>query len=241
MAGGDSQDQAKRLLDSVAALVARDDAVPALYDRLAPSYDSFRTLWIGLAERPAERALLQDVAACLTPRVRVLDAGCGTGALARKLSELEPGAKLTMLDASSGMLARAGDVKGERLLGDVRSLPFDDGEFDVVVSGWVIETLDDPVAAVSEFVRVVDLHGRVLYMFCSLPGGWVSRAGTKLLRETVEHGFAGRFLPPARTPWHDCERSHRCRFQGGLTSEIALAKCCTVEAGVVPTAAEASG
>jgi hypothetical protein len=89
-------------------------------------------------------------------------------------------------------------------------------------------------------VRVIAPHGQVLYTFCSLPEGWISRAGTVLLRAAVGRGFAGDFLAPERTPWHDCGRSHRRRFQGGLTTQAALRKCCTVGDGIVPPAVAAS-
>lgn len=130
------------------------------------------------------------------------------------------------------MLARAGDVPGERLIGDVQDLPFPDGSFDLVASSWVIEALPDPLRAAREFVRVISPSGHVFYTFASLPGGWLSKAGSTLLRSAVERRFAGDFLPPERTPWHDCGRSHRLRFQGGLTTEIALRKCCQVAPAV---------
>ncbi|MDQ2787222.1 MAG: class I SAM-dependent methyltransferase, partial [Chloroflexota bacterium] len=88
---------------------------------------------------------------------------------------------------------------------------------DLVVSSWVIEAVPDPLQAMSEYLRVINEGGYVLYTFCSLPAGWVSRAGTALLRATVEHQFGGTFLPPERTPWHDCNRSYRLRSPAGLT------------------------
>jgi ubiquinone/menaquinone biosynthesis C-methylase UbiE len=134
------------------------------------------------------------------------------------------------------MLVKADDVPGKRVAGDVQHLPFPDDTFDVVVSAWVIETVQDPLRAVSEYVRVIEPHGHVLYTFCSLPDRWLTRAGTALLRAGVNRGFAGDFLAPERTPWHDCERSHRRRFHGGLTTQVALRKCCTVGDGIVPSA-----
>jgi ubiquinone/menaquinone biosynthesis C-methylase UbiE len=214
-------------------------AVPSLYDRLAPAYDALRGLWVKLVGGPAERALVDDLAAALEPGMRILDAGCATGAIARKALALEPTARLTLLDASERMLAKAEDVPGERVAGDVQRLPFADGTFDLVVSAWAVETVDDPLRAVSEYVRAIAPHGHVLYTFCSLPDGSISRAGTVLLRAAVSRGSAGDFLAPERTPWHDCGRSHRRRFQGGLTTQVSLRKCCTVGDGIVPPAAAA--
>ena len=92
----------------------------------------------------------------------------------------------------------------------------------------------------SEYLRVINDGGFVLYTFCSLPGGWVSRAGTALLRGIVEHRFAGHFLGTEETPWHDCERSRRVRSHTGLTTFVVLRKCCTVGPGILPAPMEPS-
>lgn len=208
--------------------------VREVYDRVAGRYEHFRELWLKLAGRTAEEAMIEDLRAVLRPGARVLDAGCGTGALARQVLELEPEAELALLDLSPAMLEQAGDLPGGHVLGSVLDLPFDAGRFDVVVSAWVIETVPDPMRAVQEYLRVLTPSGQVLYSFCSLPDGWVSRAGSAWLRAAVRHGFAGEFLPVERIPWHGCERSHRSRFAGGLTSVISLRTCCTVAPPVLP-------
>ncbi len=218
---------------------APSDDVQAVYDRAASSYDRFRERWLAVAGRSAEQAMLDDLAAALTPGARVLDAGCGTGALSRQMLARCPTIDLAMLDLSAGMLARTADLPGERLQGSVLELPFADGAFDVVVSAWVIETVVDPRAAVTEFLRVLARDGLLVYTFCSLPQGWASRTGSALLRSMVKHGFAGEFLDDTHTPWHDCARSHRRSFHGGITTEIALGACCDVNASVLPRVADA--
>lgn len=215
-------------------LNAPDGDVRALYERAAARYDHFRELWLRLAGAPAEQALLDDLRAVLPPGARVLDAGCGTGALARQVLRIEPTAQITLLDLSPAMLARAADVPGEHIVGSVLDLPVADDSFDVVISGWVIETVPDPMAAVREYLRAINPEGHVLYTFCSLPQGFFSRAGSAWLRAAVGRGFAGEFLPEARTPWHDCPRSHRLRAHGGLVTEVALRKCCHVGESLVP-------
>ncbi len=212
--------------------------VRIVYDRVASSYDHFRELWLRIAGADAERAMLADVVPLLHPATRVLDAGCGTGAMSRQMLASCPQIGLTMLDLSPEMLARTADLPGTRLEGSMLELPFADGSFDLAVSAWVIETVTDPQLAVTELLRVLAPGGRLVYTFCSLPDGWFSRAGSALLRAGVEHGFAGEFLDEEHTPWHDCGSSHRRRFRGGLTTEIALGTCCTVGPGVLPTAAD---
>ena len=178
--------------------------------------------------------MLSDLAAVLAPGQRVLDAGCGTGAIARQIRGMQPDAHLTLLDGSAAMLAQAGEIGDERLVGDVCALPFDDDRFDVISCAWVIETVDDPRLAVTELLRVLAPEGFLLYTFCSMPGGWLSRAASVVLRRVVSEQFAGNFLAPEEIPWHDCDRSRKVSFYGGLSTYVLLRKCCTVSAGVLP-------
>ncbi len=224
-----------QVLDDVDRLLsAAPDDARAVYDRMAKQYDRFRDLWLKVAGSTMETAMLDDLRTILRPGDHMLDAGAGTGALSRRVLALQPDLDLTLLDLSPGMLAHAADLPGTHIEGSVLALPFPDDRFDVVVSGWVIETVPNPIRAVREYLRVIKPTGYVVYTFCSLPHGWVSRAGTAFLRGVVENRFAGRFLPPEETPWHDCERSRRVRSHAGLTTYIVLRKCCPVGPGIVP-------
>ncbi len=202
--------------------------VRRLYDHAAPRYDSYRVGWLRAAGASAESALLADLAHTVRSGHRVLDAGSGTGAVSRHLRELVPAANITMVDFSARMLARAVIAGAPRTVGSVLELPFPDNTFDVVVSAWVIETVPDPHAVVVELLRVLAPGGRLFYTFCSRPVSWLALVRSLALRTVVRWSFAGRFLGSKRTPWHECAASHRARFHGGLTTEIALAKCCTV-------------
>lgn len=198
------------------------------YRRAAPRYGFYRRLWLDLAGEAAEQALLADLAGTLRPGMRVLDAGCGTGAISREILRLCPGVRLAMLDLCPAMLAEAAGTGAPRVIGDAVQLPFADGAFDVVVSAWAIETMADPKRAVAGYLRVLARRGRVFCTFCSRPPGWTARLRSLPLRCVVRAGFAGRFLTPARTPFHDCRMARRRRFHDGLVTGIALAKCCTV-------------
>lgn len=220
-----------------AALPREGESIESIYEEVAPEYDRFRDLWLRVAGKGAEDELLRDVGAVLRPGDRVLDAGCGTGAVSRKIHALQPAAKLTLLDLTPAMLERARDIPGQHVLGDVQTLPFADDSFDVVVSVWVIETVPDPRRAVAEFLRVLAPNGFLFYCFCSLPDGSLSRAGTALLRKAVHRYFAGNFLArEAAIPAHDCDRSRILRFHGGLTTFVLQRKCCSVTVDALPVA-----
>jgi SAM-dependent methyltransferase len=86
---------------------------------------------------------------------RVLDVGCGEGALTRVLEEECPGEVLGC-DRDAGLLAELG---GRGLRGDAAHLPFADDSVDLVVCQALLINLADPASAVAEFARVAS--GRV--------------------------------------------------------------------------------
>jgi SAM-dependent methyltransferase len=101
---------------------------------------------------------------------RWLDVGCGTGALTGAVLELAEPAHVTAIDPSSGFVeharAAAGGAPATFVEGDAQSLPFDDGTFDVAVSGLVINFVPDPQRAVSEMARTTGAGGAVaLYVW----------------------------------------------------------------------------
>ncbi|HJQ03550.1 MAG TPA: class I SAM-dependent methyltransferase [Jatrophihabitans sp.] len=99
------------------------------------------------------------------PGDRVLDAACGSGnamlAAARRFAEV------TALDFSPAMLAearhRAGVERTQvRLVeGDLESLPFPDGYFDVVLSAFGAMFSPDQVRTAAELARVCRPGGRI--------------------------------------------------------------------------------
>ena len=213
-------------------LPARRSAhVRTVYERAARGYDRYyRRAWLAVAGGDAERALLARVVPVLAglDAPQVLDAGAGTGALSRELAAALPNIHPVLVDLSPAMLARAADLDDPRAVASLEVLPFRDGQFDVVMCAWVIETVDDPRAAVTELLRVLRPGGLLLYSFCSRPAGRRDRWRSGLLRAIVHSVFAGHFLAEAEIPFHSCEVSARTSFAGGAVTLVSLGTCCTV-------------
>lgn len=115
------------------------------------------------------RALHAHVArvlgAHLGERAAVLDAGCGTGGLIRRLAARWPAWRWTGLDSSPLAIELARERCGssaEVCPGDVAKLPFGEAAFDAVVSADVLYQVDDDVAALREFYRVLRPGGVIV-------------------------------------------------------------------------------
>jgi SAM-dependent methyltransferase len=96
------------------------------------------------------------------PDLRVLDAGCGTGGLIRRLSPRHPSWRWTGVDLEplAVDLARGWTSGADVRQASVTALPFGDATFDVVVSADVLYHVDDDEAALGEFFRVLRPGGR---------------------------------------------------------------------------------
>jgi ubiquinone/menaquinone biosynthesis C-methylase UbiE len=93
---------------------------------------------------------------------RVLEVGCGTGALALALADR--GARVWGIDPSEEMLARARARGGLALglkRGEAEKLPFRDGWFERVVCRLVVHLVDRP-RAFREMLRVLASGGRAV-------------------------------------------------------------------------------
>ena len=102
------------------------------FDQQAATYD---TAIQGSHARALYPYLLAELSR--TKGDRLLDLGCGTGALTAQVLEQDPRRQVAGLDLSEGMLARARASLGDRaalVQGDSEHLPFPDGSFDVVYS-----------------------------------------------------------------------------------------------------------
>ena len=140
--------------------------VAALEDRArAPSYRAmFRTLVDLMAPEPTSR---------------ILDVGCGSGALDRQLAERLPGARIDAVDVNPFLQREAAALAagfGDRIRfapGGATALPFPDQTFDAVFSVTVLEECDAE-KAIAEFLRVTRPGGRIAVVVraIDLPQWW---------------------------------------------------------------------
>lgn len=101
--------------------------------------------------------------------MRVLDVATGPGYVAERAATR--GAHPVGIDISEGMLelARSRQPQLEFRWADAEALPFEDGSFDAVVGGFVLNHLPDPERALAEARRVLAAGGAVAYSVWDRP------------------------------------------------------------------------
>ncbi|MHC5157432.1 MAG: methyltransferase domain-containing protein [Planctomycetota bacterium] len=130
----------------------------------------------GYSERETQRLyeqaeILEDILHTGTEYpagTKVLEAGCGVGGQTRLLVKRSPEAEFTCIDISEKSLATAKKLKEQGGFenvafqqGNIHSLDFAGESFDHVFVCFVLEHLDDPVAALTELKRVLKPGGTI--------------------------------------------------------------------------------
>jgi ubiquinone/menaquinone biosynthesis C-methylase UbiE len=129
------------------------NGVADVYDQVIPFFASFA--------RQVARAL------DLPPNAQVLDLAAGRGALTRELAGRA--GRMVAVDAAPRMVELlARDLPAvESHVMDAAALEFRNATFDLVVAGFVLHILPDPVAAVTEVRRVLRPGGQFAF---TIPG-----------------------------------------------------------------------
>lgn len=167
---------------------------PGRVGECAARYDAWFTTPIGRAMDLAEsRAVL----ALAHPRQgeRALDAGCGTGAYTRRLSER--GAIVTGVDRDPAMLAAARVKAPAATLveGEITELPFERDSFDLTLAVTVLCFVADPRRAASELVRVTRPGGRVVLAELGRCSVWAAKRRIEAWRGSATWAHAQFYAP----------------------------------------------
>jgi len=149
--------------------------VSQMFARIAPHYDLMNRLMTG----GRDHAWRQQVArlAALPSGGCVLDVATGTGDIVVSLARQYPDAQVVGADFSFEMMqtgrpkfAAAGlDGCITLAAGDALRLPFADGSFDAVTTGFALRNVTDIPRIFAEMYRVVKSGGRVVCLEISRP------------------------------------------------------------------------
>ncbi|MGG7517831.1 class I SAM-dependent methyltransferase [Allorhizobium undicola] len=151
--------------------------------------------------------------------LRLMDVATGPGYAARLA--LQRGAKVTGVDFSANMIASARQnvPKAQFEIADVKSLPFNDGEFDFAISNFGFQHFDDPAAAFREIARVLKPHGMLSFTV------WAesARNAASLILEQALDRFAQEPNCVPEGPSYDfllnMEQLHRILQQAGFAAK----------------------
>jgi ubiquinone/menaquinone biosynthesis C-methylase UbiE len=185
-----------------------DDRDVQAFDERAASYESGRhgQLHKEISDRVVELAL-----SCRPAPRRVLDVGCGTGYVLRRLAARLPGASEFLgVDPAPKMIEVARSTSSDKRLSFIRAtaerLPADEGAYDLVVSTTSFDHWADQAAGIRECARVLAPGGALVLtdQFSNLL--WPTMRGSRRGKARTR-SRATRLITAAglRDPqWHRC-------------------------------------
>ena len=151
--------------------------VRTLFATIAHRYD----LITGLLSYGQDRAWKRRLVTLAAPAAGTvaLDLATGTGDIAFLLAERS--VRTVGLDLTPGMIDLAQAKRGSRalprfLVGDMMTLPFGAGSFDLVTTGYGLRNVPDLTQAIDEIYRVLRSGGRVLSLDFNRPSSAIVRS-----------------------------------------------------------------
>jgi ubiquinone/menaquinone biosynthesis C-methylase UbiE len=146
------------------------------------------------------RRLARDVVEMdVPPGGRVLDVGTGPGFVAIEVARLlrGNGREVVGLDLSTAMLTVAAENAGREGLngaltwreGDAKTMPFEDDEFDIVVSSGSLHHWEDPLQVFDEVARVLKDDGGCIIRDSKRLQRWAPRLFAWAIGMTIPPDF----------------------------------------------------
>lgn len=101
---------------------------------------------------------------------KILDSGCGFGAVSMEIARAFPETEIIGIDLSETLLdmaregAKTQGLEGQFkfLNGDVQKLIFDDNSFDLVINTFMIHIVEKPMDMLNEIERVATANARIM-------------------------------------------------------------------------------
>ena len=150
----------------------RAQAVRAMFDRIAPTYDLLNRVMTLRVDQRWRRDLVRSLG--LAPGQTMLDVCAGTMDVSAAARRLCPGVRIVASDFSLPMLARGARKTGlAAAAADALRLPVSAGSVDAVTVAFGVRNLDSYPAGLAELARVLRPGGRlgVLEFFRSESAG----------------------------------------------------------------------
>jgi len=177
---------------------AKVDAVRSMFDSIAPRYDLVNRVMTFGMDRGWRRRAVGTLA--LPAGSLVVDVACGTGDFCRDLESV--GHRAVGIDLSAGMLLAA-RTDAPLVQGDALRMPFAAGSVDGITCGFALRNVEDIVALLAEFARIVRKGGRIAILEVAEPDSRVLRVGhsvyfrriVPLIGGALSNRDAYRYLP----------------------------------------------
>lgn len=111
-------------------------------------------------------APFKDLMACITvrPNMNVVDLGCGTGEMTRKLADGLPGATVLGIDSSADMLAEASSFETPHLhfeQKNIEELVKDDAKWDLIFSNAAIQWVENHQELFPSIIKTIKPGGQL--------------------------------------------------------------------------------
>ena len=142
-----------------------------LFTRIARQYDTINHLMTGWQDIRWRRAAVKKLQ--LPPSGTLLDIGSGNGQIIQEAARQYPGCRCVAADLTQAMMIigrqRTKEVNAHWSSADSTYLPFPEGVFDGVISGFLVRNLADIIGGLKDQYRVLKPGGRIAVLDTTKP------------------------------------------------------------------------